>query len=441
MDKILEKMNLTTDQMAQFITLHTLGNFEGLRDFIKENVTEISDEELSLLYEALNDSNEQKEININEKDDDNNNSLEENEMKKEETKDVTLHENYTLGKNDFVNGEVNTDLMLESEEYRAGFSKAKQEKLEEESKPVTVAQFKEIKESIDSILEALKELNEAKKKKCEADDEEMNEGYREVIKIGKENGWKIRKGANGDDVLFKGNIHIWQIRDGWQVAELKNGRYQNHKKHNEKEVIKLIKSKRMKEEVEEKVETEIKFKEDIDNKLSEETVNVKELVNYVNENIKDEVSDEEYDHIIEYIVKQLNKDLEEGQEPITIEKEELITEDETTEEEESTEEVVEESTEETTEEEEKEELKEENEEFVKECNELIESSISELTEANKIRASKLIEAIEFDTKEELEEAIKNIIDTFDEEDEEQKRLDEEIKREEELQKLMENFVG
>ena len=410
MDKILEKMNLTTDQMAQFITLHTLGNFEGLRDFIKENATEISDEELSLLYKALNDSNEQKEININEEDDDNNNSLEENEMKKEETKDVTLHENYTLGKNDFVNGEVNTDLMLESEEYRAGFSKAKQEKIEEESKPVTVAQFRELKESIDSILEALKELDEAKKKKCEADDEEE-----EMPKKKKE----MDKEKDDDE------------------EEKKEG-----------------KKKKMKEEVEE-TETEIKFKDDIDNKLSEETVDVKELVNYVNENIKDEVSDEEYDHIIEYIVKQLNKDLEEGQEPITIEAEELVTEEteaESTEEvteaestkevvEETNEEVVEESTEETTEEEEKEELKEENEEFVKECNELIESSISELTEANKIRASKLIEAIEFDTKEELEEAIKNIINTFDEEDEEQKRLDEEAKKEEELQKLMENFVG
>lgn len=47
------------------------------------------------------------------------------------------------------------------------------------------------------------------------------------------NDWKVTP-LDGQSLingllLIKGNIRIWQVRRGWQIAELINGKYCNHR--------------------------------------------------------------------------------------------------------------------------------------------------------------------------------------------------------------------
>lgn len=44
-------------------------------------------------------------------------------------------------------------------------------------------------------------------------------------------GFKYNHSSNDDTSFVKGNMHIWQIRGGWQTALLKNGSYCGRKNY------------------------------------------------------------------------------------------------------------------------------------------------------------------------------------------------------------------
>lgn len=59
----------------------------------------------------------------------------------------------------------------------------------------------------------------------------INERFKEVYEWCEKHGWKVDKSRmhhNGPS-FHKGDTHIWKIRGGWQVADLIDDRYQNHR--------------------------------------------------------------------------------------------------------------------------------------------------------------------------------------------------------------------
>ena len=65
----------------------------------------------------------------------------------------------------------------------------------------------------------------------DAVDQEILKKYKPIIDCAKENDWEVdcSKLKENGPKFKKDEVEIWKISDGWQCADMLDGRYQNHR--------------------------------------------------------------------------------------------------------------------------------------------------------------------------------------------------------------------